>query len=193
MPELNVPIENYVSLLNASEARIIGRTLSARIQHNPAQIIVTCEESDWSEGGVCQVNMFLGEGYLSDMRVEKITATYDNAFVPLPTKRDMAEAESTFRAGQMIFFPLCNEGIYDLRVIATCAPEMATVSISVEMEKHPLDACRRAFLDAQNDVEKAIRRTRCAGQLIQAFRTTPQNEGFIDRSIKELYASIGKI
>jgi hypothetical protein len=117
---------------------------------------------------------------------------YENALMPLPEKgRSKWDEDSKYRNGESY---LCAVSEKEFDCTLTCLPTPKTVTVDLHIKMNSdKDAYRRAFLDILWRVEKTIKLTRALAQLIQAFRTTPKNNGFINRSIKEIYAAVGNI
>ena len=128
----------------------------------------------------------------SPMVLISASRTYENAHLPLPAKViEKWDDYSRWRNGECYLRGVKTD---EFECTITCLPTKSTVTVDLDIEKDgDKDAYRRAFLDILWRIEKMIALTRSATQLIKAFRTVPKKDGFVSRSIKELFAAIGDV
>ena len=190
IPLTTIPPSEIHSFLCLNEESLKRRGLTVAIKSNPSRIEGTRQEKE--ESGSCHINAYMDDRLLEGMQTSSVHILYDNAKLPRNSKPTINEDGELFCNGEShrLFYPTA--GVF-IESTVTCLPSRRTVQISLDVgDKYDKDLYRRAILDVQWKVERTLKRTRAATQLIQAFRTTPLNEGFIERSIKELYVAIGQ-
>ncbi|MSU74378.1 hypothetical protein EXS57_01210 [Candidatus Kaiserbacteria bacterium] len=187
--------------LEECRASLNGRgNMTATILSNPYRVVATVVDADPEEDETgwsgTWINAVVHKNLFPGMRVSGISVEYDNAKLPIGNKWEMKRHGDEWHNGESRthFVELHDEAekcVY-IQPLVTCLPSKKMVTISLEVrEKYELDFYRRAFMETQCVVERIMFQARAARQLIQAFRSEPKNEGFIHRSIKELYATIG--
>lgn len=193
-----VPLVGAVSeishCLTENRRNLLIRGLSVDIRQNPDRIVATFEEEFPQTNGACLLNAYIDDRLLDRMRIKSVTITYLDAVMPRVTKGDMEGGQFFLNGEHSVLYRVGTTAKF-ITPTVTCLPSRKTVFISLEINDGGYDEknnYRKALLDAQFKVERVILATKAAKQLIQAFRSTPQNQGFIDRSIKELYAAIGR-
>jgi len=163
----------------------------ARIEKDCFIISAEEEKMDIDGHGTC-INGMWGFN-LESMSLVMASRLYENSFLPLP-RGAIAEWDnySKWRNGECYLGAVVLE---EFECTITCLPTKETVRIDLEVKggHDENDEYRKAFLEITWKVEETIKLTNSALQLIQAFRTKPENEGFINRSIKEIFGLIGKV
>jgi hypothetical protein len=198
IPKATVPAEELGGVLSRNRASLIQRGItSAEIEYGQLNITgFFDEEFPVQIEGVesCGLNAYSDDRLLDGMTVESVTVSYSDALIPLPSKRDMNEHGTEFRNGECRHHVESEPGKF-ITPIVTSLPSRETVSIFLKIEGEGYDErdpYRRALLNVMWEVERKIIATRKALQLIKAFRTTPPNEGFVERAIRELFVAIGR-
>ncbi|MFA6552437.1 MAG: hypothetical protein WCT19_02970 [Candidatus Paceibacterota bacterium] len=194
VPVAGVPGGQINDMLEQYRERFLRRGMEAIAKMEPPRVIGTFEETfPQGEEGTCScsLNSYIDAGS-PDMRVINIGVTYEDALIPYQYKWEIKLKKSTFRLGEIRTGPFASEKVY-ISPIIKCSRDQKIVTIHLELDgRHDEDLYRRAILDAEFTVERIVWQVRCTRQLVQAFRSNPQNKGFIERSITELYVAIGK-
>lgn len=178
-------IENQRSLSN--------RGLSAQIERDPDRIVATLQEDFPQSDGSCPFNAYFDDRLLEGMRIQSVTVTYHDAIMARRSKSEM-DVDKFFLNGSHTDLYMVGSTARCLTPIVTCLSSRRIVSIFLEIKDGSYEEKnhhRKALLGSMSRVERVIQASKAAKQLIQAFRMSPQNKGFIERSIKELYAAIG--
>lgn len=199
VPITGVPPEEVASLLQKNHEELERRGLRNLIASETSRIVgffedVKKHEGESPEGLDFSLNTFADERILDRMRVHSVKVIYTKANMPFRTFHGPFKGNMQADHRESHRYEVGNSSTFITPAIARFPDqEIVTISLVFPEQDHVTnDLYRRAIWDAENIVENKIRAVRSIKQLIQAFRTRPANPGFVERSILELYALIGR-
>lgn len=175
--------EERRNILEKNSGKALKRKYRPRVENDCFMLSEQGLEMEIESSSSC-INRMWGFP-IEGMSLIKASRTYENARLPLPRKH--TDCYERWRNGECY----CS-GVdpYKFECTITCLPSKDLVIVDLEVGEDK-DQYRRKFIDLIYKFERMIKATRSAIQLIQAFRTKPQNDGFVDRSISELFGTIG--